>query len=276
MMYPNLFVIGAPKSGTTTLFEIFKQCNDIYTPKVKEIHFFSRSLVEDSYYSVSIPDGVENYLSLYNGANGEKFLLDCSPSYLYSRDAADEISDLGREVKVVIMLRDPVARSVSHYAMDLSKGFVNVPLNEILNNPNAYPKHYYQYVELSKYESHVALWAEKVGGNNLFFIFMDEMREAPQKVLANLSGFLGVEISEFSGDHLISNAAFMPKNRFIVWVRQNKLLFGIYHVMPAWLKRMVSQVVTKPMQSKPVDEDEKEKLAEILKDSVCYYQNLKG
>ena len=141
-MTPNLFVVGAPKAGTTTLFDILKDSKDIYTPNTKEIHYLSRSSVIDSYYNPVIPKSDTEYFSLFNHASSERYRLDCSPSYLYSNDALEYIGANKKTPKVVIMLRDPVERSISHYSMDLSKGFINVAIKNVLNDPNNYPQHF--------------------------------------------------------------------------------------------------------------------------------------
>ena len=48
MVKPNLFIVGAPKSGTSALYRFLKQHPDIFMPKYKEPHFFSKDLQKES------------------------------------------------------------------------------------------------------------------------------------------------------------------------------------------------------------------------------------
>ena len=107
---PNFFVLGAPKCGTTTLHALLTAHPHIFMTKEKEPRFFD----DDTYYT----RGLDRYLrDHFRGAAGFKARGEATPSYLASgRKARDRIRrDLGKELRFVVILRDPVKRAWSHY-----------------------------------------------------------------------------------------------------------------------------------------------------------------
>ena len=104
MRAANLFCIGCPKSGTTTLFKILCQHSQIHTPKFKEPFFFNNS---------NYQNGIDWYANTYyDDIKNEKWVLDFTPSYLYSDEALFRINEYskGKDLKFIVMLRNPVER----------------------------------------------------------------------------------------------------------------------------------------------------------------------
>ena len=109
MTLPNFMCIGAAKSGTTTLYDILRQHSDIYIPAFKEPHFFD---IPDNYIN-----GVDWYSkSYYKRVKNEKCIGDFTPTYFFDKEVPKRIlSDLGRDMKFIILLRNPVDRAYSQY-----------------------------------------------------------------------------------------------------------------------------------------------------------------
>tara|TARA_B110000483_G_scaffold213751_1_gene263124 strand:- start:857 stop:1726 length:870 start_codon:yes stop_codon:yes gene_type:complete len=109
MSLPNFMCIGASKSGTTSLYDILKQHSDIFLPSFKEPHFFDIPLVYEH--------GISWYVKTYfSGVKKEKCIGDFTPTYLFDKYAPERIlSSLGKNVKFIIILRNPVDRAYSHY-----------------------------------------------------------------------------------------------------------------------------------------------------------------
>lgn len=109
MKFPSFMCIGAPKSGTTTLYDILNQHNEIFLTSYKEPHFFD----VDSNYQ----EGLAYYLKEYysNWCN-EKVGGEFTPSYLLFQKCARRIRQaFGEDMKFVIILRNPVDRAYSQY-----------------------------------------------------------------------------------------------------------------------------------------------------------------
>jgi len=103
---PNFLGIGAAKSGTTMLSSLLQQHPEIYIPPQKELHYFDGD-------SINRGDNIIWYFSQFkkNKAVGEY-----TPSYLLIPTAPDRIlKTLGKKVKLIVLLRNPVDRAFSHY-----------------------------------------------------------------------------------------------------------------------------------------------------------------
>jgi hypothetical protein len=103
---PNLFILGAAKSGTTSLHEILKQHPDICMSNPKEPFFFECEFEKGlSYYR-------DQYFKHYNG---EKYIGESRHRNLYLPYVASRIKDINPEAKLIIILRNPVDRAFSHW-----------------------------------------------------------------------------------------------------------------------------------------------------------------
>lgn len=119
---PTFLIIGAAKSGTTSLYYYLSQHPDVYTSPVKELRFFA--------YEEGIPplDGPgdresnqilitewEQYLEAFAGASDEQEVGEASPIYLYDPEVPRRIHTHLPEVRLIAILRNPVDRAYSHF-----------------------------------------------------------------------------------------------------------------------------------------------------------------
>ncbi len=111
----NLFIIGAQKCGTSTLFDNLVKHKNIFGGEIKEKNFFSHEgLFKNGldYYHNMYPK-----LSIFNTAPKNSYFLDASPSYLSQKDAADKILKYNPKAKFIVMMRNPVDRAFSAWNM---------------------------------------------------------------------------------------------------------------------------------------------------------------
>src|SRR4030095_7539079 len=157
---PNFFVVGAAKSGTTSLYEYMKMHPEIYMAPIKETHHFSTDIDNSKFrpnYARSLnknlskflegdmSDGIfhafvkdwDQYVKLYRKATEEKAIGEVTNSYLYSAEAAKNIIGRFPGAKVIMMLRNPVDRAFSHYLMDLRIGYETENFMEALKKDMA-------------------------------------------------------------------------------------------------------------------------------------------
>jgi hypothetical protein len=131
--WPNFFLVGAAKAGTTSVYEYLSQCPDIFFPKIKEPHFFTgvRPASERKFYIDAVTKRAE-YLRLFRKAGNRRVIGDASPSYLWHPEVPRRIHDVAPEASILIILRDPVERAYSHYLMDYREGVQHLPFYEAL------------------------------------------------------------------------------------------------------------------------------------------------
>ena len=112
--WPNFLIVGAMRSGTSSLHQYLIQHKSIFMPKeVKEPAYFSR-FPGSSPYDIKKPTK-EEYLTLFNDVTDEKAIGEASVVYLRDPDSAKLIHDIIPDVKIIMILRDPVERAFSQY-----------------------------------------------------------------------------------------------------------------------------------------------------------------
>ena len=104
------FVVGVMKGGTTSLFKYLKEHPDVWMPDEKEIPFFHNEDISD--------DTWRTYRAIYlMPKNGEKLAGTASPQYMCDSRIPERMSKFVPDAKIIIVVRDPIERAVSHYKM---------------------------------------------------------------------------------------------------------------------------------------------------------------
>src|SRR3989304_10189805 len=114
--WPNLFIVGAPKSGTTSLHAYLDKIDDIFMSPIKEPNYFSAQTVSIKHPVNPIRDK-KKYLKLFQKGIHNKYIGEASPSYLADSEASKLIHQVSPNAKIIISLRDPIDRVFSHYLM---------------------------------------------------------------------------------------------------------------------------------------------------------------
>lgn len=117
MKSPNFFIVGAPKCGTTALYEYLKSHPSIFLPKVKkEPHYFCTDISGRKRLSL------EAYLSLFEEATESSLAIgEASVWYLMSNVAITNINQFDSDARIIVMLRNPVdaAYSLHHHLYNM-------------------------------------------------------------------------------------------------------------------------------------------------------------
>ena len=109
--YPNLFIPGAAKSGTSTLHEILNYHPNISMSSVKEPFFW----VNQNFLHYTQKNW-DNYLSLFKEKKNATFRGESSTGYMLFPEFLDRIKILEVEnLKLIFILRNPIDRIYSHY-----------------------------------------------------------------------------------------------------------------------------------------------------------------
>lgn len=194
ILKPNFFVVGAPKCGTTSLYYYLKQHPQVYLPKKKkEIHYFSYPEVANTYYGGhDYPTSLEQYLSYYKDVNLKTHIScgDISPSYLYNLKAASRIKEFNSKSKIIIILRNPVERTISHYLMDVQQGYAKLPLIEYIENPTRYINHYKEYVGCSLYYESIENYLNHFPKDQLLVLNQNDLKTNVEHTFEKILDFL--------------------------------------------------------------------------------------
>lgn len=108
--FPDFFIVGHPKSGTTALAIMLQRHPQVFMP-VKEPRFFSPDLRSRFRRRISREraDTLDGYLSIFAGASPTQRIGDATPAYLRSRVAATRIAEVQPDARIIAVLREPTS-----------------------------------------------------------------------------------------------------------------------------------------------------------------------
>ncbi|MGL5796372.1 MAG: sulfotransferase domain-containing protein, partial [Waterburya sp.] len=121
---PDFIIIGAGKSGTTSLYKYLEYHPQILLPNKKELRFFDKNFIlGHEWYLAQFPTLTDQS----QGLTGE-----ASPSYLFMPHAAQRIKDFAPNIKLIVMLRNPVERFISDYYQNQKTGNNSQSLEQVI------------------------------------------------------------------------------------------------------------------------------------------------
>lgn len=198
MKLPDFFIAGAPKCGTTSLYNWLGGHPQIHAPH-KEACFFSQDIFPTSGLPTHIFD-LEEYCRIFSPGDGKSVSGEATPKYLYSDLALSEIARLNPDARIILCLRDPVEIAISLYNQKLREGVERAAtfedawrssLNAIAGNDPRLP-----------HERNYYLWAcvgERLRMLHSFFsresvliLLTSELKEDPRACYLEVLSFLGL------------------------------------------------------------------------------------
>lgn len=186
-MLPNFIVVGAEKAGTTWLHEALSQHTGIFLPQVKELHYFNRYDSNLNEIDNFTRRSREWYETFFAKAPQDSLRGEITPLYLPDPDAPNRIFDVLPEVKIVISLRNPVARAYSHFKMATAKAHLSGTLDEVILQDDA------RILRRGLYAEQLRIWLDMFGPERVYVVLFEDLMANPTDQLAALATFLGVD-----------------------------------------------------------------------------------
>ncbi|MFW6016987.1 MAG: sulfotransferase [bacterium] len=237
-MFPNFLIVGAMRSGTTSLYNSLANHPSIYFPHLKEPRFFS-SLINDLAKNgpgdkyIKFINSWESYKNLYNNAGGAIATGDASVENLYLHNQViPKIHQYLGDVKIIIVLRNPYKRAVSAYKYLLMKGRETLTFNDALQEEgNRMKKKWlpiWYYKNNGFYYSQVKSYLNSF--SNVKIILFEDLINKPNQTLNEVSHFLLDEHTYNLKDITVSNKS--GKDVFYSIYQKNNMLRIIYKTLP--------------------------------------------
>lgn len=237
-MLPNYFVIGAAKSGTTTLCTLLGRHPDVFMSTPKEIHYFGRNNPTKTR---------EWYEAHFASAGSHRAVGEGSTSYTHPDIAAacaKEIAVAVPDARLIYMVRHPLRRLESDWRMRkhehwAPEGSVNVAVREA---GTTLIRHGLYWQNLSVYRRHFP-------DEQLLVVFLEDFSKSPQIELARCFAHLGVSPDvEIGNPTLRENRSegFRRDSPVAGWVRHAGLLPTVRKVLPQRLFSWGKSILTNP------------------------------
>jgi Sulfotransferase domain len=198
---PNFIIIGAQKGGTTSLYVYLTQHPQIAPATQKEIHYFD----------LQFDKGPEWYYSQFptSAERGDKITGEASPYYIFHPHVPQRIYDLCPEVKLIVLLRNPVDRAISHYyhyikieleSLSFEEAIASEPerlkgeKEKIIANQNYYSYEYQHHSYLTRgiYADQLPAWMKLFPKSQLLILKSEDLYTNPGDTYNSVLEFLGL------------------------------------------------------------------------------------
>ena len=225
---PNLFIVGAPKSGSTSLYEYLRDHPDVFMSAVKEPCYFAADLALDkSGNFLRYGQDDERYYDLFAAAGHAKVVGEASTRYLYSHQAPRLVHGVSPDARIVAVLRNPVDMMHSLHAHKLAAGTEDITDFEqalaaeddrragrrvpAYSNPKLAT-----YTDRARFGEQVERWIATFGREQVRVIIFEEMVADPPLHFRRLLEFLSIDLDyrpESFAAHNIAHGARSPLMR---------------------------------------------------------------
>ncbi len=287
MVLPNFFILGAAKSGTTSLHDLLKQHPQVYFPFSKEPMFFS----QDALYA----QGLDWYAkSFFKGSESCPRRGDATPHYLYW---AEKVAPRLKKVypggpEMIVILRDPVVRAYSWYWNMVREGNESLSFEDALDAEAERLKGQhatlqtrgamlYGYVRGSQYVEQIQHFLAFFPREKFLFLLYEDLAEARlTQTLAVIKDFLNMDSDIFPMKLTISNPAALPRSMSLQrWLRrQSAFREQLKRFIPQkaryFVKEQLIRMNLRPTHYPPMRENTKQQLKSQFEGEIISLQRL--
>jgi LPS sulfotransferase NodH len=223
-MMPNFFVVGAARSGTTSLDRYLSQHPEIFITPRKDAHFFAaehfpRTGPGDGVMNRKVMRDEEQYAQLFARVTTEKAIGESSAFYLCLPGTAERIARVVPGAKMLMILREPVERTYSAYSLLRRDGRETLSFEEGLCQEAARKQQGFEpmwwYKELSLYTAQVQRYLEVFGRAQVKVLLYEELFANPGQVLREVFAFLGVREEVEINTSVRYNVSGAPRSRWL-------------------------------------------------------------
>lgn len=284
---PNFLIVGASKSGTSSIYHYLRQHPEIFLSGIqKEGRYFSQMTGNfdgpgDKHIDSSITRNLEDYIALFDGFTGETAVGDISPEYLYFFEKSIPLikKTLNDDVKIIIILRSPVDRAFSgynHYKRD-KREFLT--FEEALEKEEERSQNNWiwawQYKNSGLYYRQVKSYLDNF--KNVKVLLFEDFNDVPKKILREICEFIEVTPNfEFDTSYKY-NVSGDPKNAVLYKLETSR---GLVNFVKKLVPRSVVAKIKnswsgeKQMVKTDMKPETRKQLIEFFRDDILKLQEL--
>ena len=203
MVNCNLFILGVPKAGTTSIYHWLNSSGEVSMSKIKEPRYhcdFAKKDFEGPGIDDFFDDYVvnhEQYAGLFASDTSFKIHGEASTDYFSSTTAAKNIKLAGyKNCKFIIILRNPVERAFSEYSHTVRDGLEENTFVESLKlEQNGFRNRYqplFHHIRRGTYSESLNFYFEKFDRHDFFLMTYEDLKQNPQKSMDSICSFLEI------------------------------------------------------------------------------------
>ena len=312
-MLPNFFVVGAPRSGTTSLYEYLRAHPDVYMSPVKEPDFFARpsldvvhppdrrgavSLEADAQLDPELRAETAEYLDLFGQAQDERRRGEASALYLGHPTAAFHILGYVPDAPLIAILRDPAERAFSHYVhgrriyaeagrttavgaddRSVDEEFSRVVDSTYTEGPSQTATSDPEvWIRSGFYNEHLTRWFSLFPRDQMLVFLYEDLQRDPHELMRRIFAFLDVDDSFTLPTTEAFNASIVPRSQrlFSLFTTANPVMRKARAMAPARMRGVAMRTRNRWLgdEKPPIDAELHRKLREIYRADTEALQDL--
>lgn len=193
-MKVSFLIGGTQKGGTTALDGYLREHPEVCMADAKEAHFFDN----EAAFANGTPD-YGAYHSLFAPSMGHRVTGEATPIYMYWKPAAARIAEYNPDMKLIVLLRNPIERAYSHWNMEHSRNADPVPFTEAVQTETErcreaapYQHRVFSYADRGFYTGQLRRLRQHFPEDQLLVLKSEELRAEPGRALERVARFLDI------------------------------------------------------------------------------------
>lgn len=186
---PNFLIIGAKRSGTTSLARYLGSHPEVFMAPSKEVHYFD----------LNRGRGLDWYRDQFAGAGALPAVGEATQTYMYDPDIPQRLAQVMPAARLVAVLRNPADRAYSDYWFRRTRGLETLSFEDALAaEPERLESSFEErlacsYVDRGRYAAQLERVCEHFPREQIHILLFEEMRDRPRQAFSELCRFLGVD-----------------------------------------------------------------------------------
>ena len=289
MTLPNFLIVGAAKAGTTSIHAYLQQHPQVFMCPVKETNFFAFEGEALNFlggiskgYLVNFATNISDYRAQFQGVNNEIAIGEACPSYLYIPKAVERIKCYIPDVKIIVILRDPIERAYSHFLHHLRDRLV--PYTDFdqalkLESQRIADNWWwdYHYTQVGLYYQQLTRYFDNFGRQQIKVTLYDDLQADSLAFIQDIWQFIGVEKNFFPDMSAKHNATGIPRYRALdALIKESNLIKTIYQLLPAKFRQPITAKITKSnaLWKPPLTPEIRQNLLDLYREDIVKLQDL--
>ncbi len=233
----NTILIGAGRSGTTSLYNYMLAHPQICFSDIKEVTYFSISEHYDR--------GNDYFHSFFSQFDKQPIIATSDTYLLIDKNAPERIARYNPDMKIIVMLRDPVQRAFSSFRYAVDNGYISQNENfidtignekNILKIDDIAAQNNLAHCYGSLYHKHLIFWTKYFPKKNFLLLKTNDLKNEPNMLFGELCNFLGLDRFYLDTAQRASNQASRPRIEHL-----HKILTDRNHLFRRFLRKVVPE-----------------------------------
>ncbi|WP_299290914.1 sulfotransferase [Nitrosopumilus sp.] len=276
-IWPNFFIVGAMRAGTTSLYEYLKKSKFVYLPSIKEPNYFTSAVDPKQLLTKPIKDE-KKYLELFKNVKNEKVIGDSSPTYLWDPKSAEMIYKKIPNAKIIIILRNPIERAFSHYLMLFGRGMTKLSFEQVIKESLMVSGDNFEGRVISGgfYFKQIKRYLDTFPKNQNKIIIFEEFANNTKKSVQDVLNFLEIDDSPHESVNTIYNQYTEPRGGISSSImRSNKIKKFGKKILPSSLgQSMMNDVLGKKVEKPKLSEKLRTILEDIYREEIIEIEKI--